>query len=205
MGADMIEALFPKTRRKLLEILFLSPEQDFYLRELVRKVGFGQGAVQRELQSLAEAGLIARRKDGNRVYYRANTQAAIYSDLKNILLKTSGLVDVLKDSLKAAAGDIDLAFVYGSIARGEGKTSSDIDIMIIGEIPFNRLSARLNPAQNLLGREINPTVYTAREFQTKLAEGRHFPRALLNEAKLFIIGDETGLRKLAQGRLADTA
>jgi len=198
----MIDSIMPKARQRLLGILLPQPDQEFYLRELVRKSGLGQGSVQQELASLTKSGLILRRKDGNRVYYRANTAAPIYSELKALMLKTAGLADVLRDALKPSADEIDLAFVYGSVARGDETAQSDIDLMVIGTISFRRLTAVIEPAQEYLGREINPTVYSPSEFLGKLRSGHHFCRSLLKEPRLFIRGEEDELEKLVSGRLA---
>ncbi len=198
----MIDSIFPKARQRLLGLLLPRPYQEFYLRELVRKSGMGQGSVQQELSSLAKSGLILRRKDGNRVYYRANTAAPIYNELKALMLKTAGLADVLRDALKPEADKIDSAFVYGSVARGDETAESDIDLMVIGTISFRRLTALIEPAQEYLGREINPTVYSKSEFVRKIRSGHHFCRCILREPKLFILGEEDELKNLASSRLA---
>ncbi len=195
----MIDHIFPKARQRLLGILLPQPNQEFYLRELVRKSGLGQGSVQRELASLTKAGLILRRKDGNRVYYRANISAPIYSELKSLILKTAGLADVLRDALKPESEKIDFAFVYGSVARGDERAESDIDLMIIGKISFRRLTALIGRAQESLAREINPTIYSRKEFVERLKEGHHFCRSIVKEEKLFILGKEDEFKNLASG------
>ena len=198
----MIDHIFPKARQRLLGILLPRPNQEFYLRELIRRSGLGQGSVQQELASLTRAGIILRRKDGNRVYYRANVSAPIYSELKGLMLKTAGLADVLRDALQPAAGRIGFAFVYGSVARADESAQSDIDLMVIGTISFRELSAIIGTAQEYLGREINPTIYSKSEFLAKLKDGHHFCRSIVREPKLFILGEEDEFKSLASGGVA---
>ncbi len=198
----MIDHIFPKARQRLLGILLPQPNQEFYLRELIRRSGLGQGSVQQELASLTKAGIILRRKDGNRVYYRANVSAPIYSELKGLMLKTAGLADVLRNALKPEAGRIGFAFVYGSVARGDESAQSDIDLMVIGTVSFRRLSEIVGSAQEYLGREINPTIYSKSEFLAKLKDGHHFCRSIVREPKLFILGEEDEFKSLASGGVA---
>ena len=198
----MIDHIFPKARQRLLGILLPQPNQEFYLRELIRRSGLGQGSVQQELASLTKAGIIIRRKDGNRVYYRANVSAPIYSELKGLMLKTAGLADVLSNALKPEAGRIGFAFVYGSVARADESAQSDIDLMVIGTVSFRRLSEIVGSAQEYLGREINPTIYSKSEFLAKLKDGHHFCRSIVREPKLFILGEEDEFKSLASGGVA---
>ncbi len=198
-------SLFSRTRQRLLNILLMSPDKEFYLRELIRLSEMGQGAVQRELASLVDGEILLRRKDGNRVYYQANKANPIYSELRGLIIKTTGLVEVLRETLKKSASSIDFAFVYGSIVRGEGRATSDIDLMVIGEIAFNEMVKLIGAIQETLGREINPTVYKKVEFKKKLAAGHHFCRSILEGPKLFIIGKEDEFRELTSSRMAGRA
>ena len=197
--------LFGKTRRAVLGLLYGHSDQAFYLRQIVRLTGVGLGAVQRELEKLSSAGIIRRTQRGNQVYFEANTQCPVFKELKNLIVKTVGLGQVLKQALAPLSNRIDVAFVYGSVARGEETRTSDIDLLVIGRATFADVVSALGNAQDALGREVNPAVYPAREFKTKLAGRNHFLRTVMEKPKLFLIGDEHELARLAQERLGHGA
>lgn len=172
------------------------------MRHILRVADAGHGAVQRELKQLSDAGVINRTLRGKQVYYQANTKCPIYSDLKNLIIKTAGVGDLLRTALASIADRIDSAFIYGSLARGEENRSSDIDIMIIGDVSFAEVIAQLQSAQEKLNREINPSVYPLKEFQLKLKSDHYFLTDVLDKNKLFVIGDEQNLNQLAEKRMA---
>ncbi len=185
--------MFGAYRRGVLALLLLRPEQSLHVREIARATGKAPGTLLRELNALAEAGVLARRRVGNQVHFQANADCPILEDLRNILKKTVGVADVLREALAPLAGDIRAAFVYGSIARGEERAGSDIDLMVVGEVGFADVVAALAPPQELLRREVNPNVYPALEFKRKLAAGDPFLVRVLADRKIFIIGDEDEL------------
>ena len=197
--------LFSGSRRSILALLYGHADEQFYLREITRRAGTGIGATQRELRQLSEAGLIQDVRRGRQVYYQANRKNPIFVELKSILAKTSGIRDILYEALTSLKDRIKLAFVYGSIARGEEKASSDVDLMVVGEISFSDVVSTLAKIETKLGREANPTVYGPREFREKLAAKNHFLSAVAKEKKLFVIGDEREFRRLGQERLARRA
>jgi predicted nucleotidyltransferase len=196
-------SLFGKTRRAVLSLLYCHAGEQFYLRQITRNAGAGQGAVQRELARLVDAGVVLRTVKGMQVYYQANPECPVFAELKGLVLKTVGLADVLRVVLAPLAGRVRTAFLYGSFASGRERSESDIDVMVIGKVTFAEVTRALRPAQDRLGREVNPTVYPPAEFQAKLAGGHHFLKAVLAEPKVFLIGDEGELTRLAEGRLAN--
>ena len=198
----MIEALLPKTRRAILGLLFRHPGEAFYEREIVRAINGGRGAVQRELRALTRSGILQRDVRGNMAYYRANEACPIFPELRGLILKTVGLVDVLGAALQGVAG-VRLAFVYGSFASGKAGAESDVDVIVVGDVSFAQVSQGLRPAQERLGREINPTVYSISEFREKVAARHHFLTRVLSQEKLLIIGDADVLEKLAGEGLAE--
>src|SRR5262249_51668906 len=155
----------------LLALFFSRVEESYYLRQVVRLVGRGVGAVQRELQGLAAVGILRREIRGRHVYFQANPDCPVFSQLHELVIKTAGMVDVLRAALASLADRAVVAFVYGSLAKGSGKASSDVDLMFIGEVTFAEVVTALGPAQEKLGRDINPAVYPAEEFRRKLAAG----------------------------------
>lgn len=199
------QVLFSHGRRSILALLYGHADEQFYLREIARRAGTGIGATQRELGQLTEAGLLHRVRRGIQVYYQANRKNPIFSELKSILAKTSGMRDILHEALISVKDRIKLAFVYGSIARGEEKASSDVDLMVVGDISFSDVVSALAKIETKLGREVNPTVYGQREFREKLAAKNHFLSVVAREKKLFVIGDEREFRRLGQERLARRA
>jgi len=192
------EVLFGRTRRAVLALLYGHVDEEFYLREIIRAAGVGQGAMQRELATLVAAGLVLRRTHGRQVYFRANPENPVYRELRGLLLKTAGVADALREALGPLAASIKVAFVYGSVARGEERRASDVDLLVVGDASFGEVTRALAPAQRRLGREVNPTVYAPGEFAEKLAAGHHFLRSVTERGKLFLFGDEHDLRRLGK-------
>lgn len=199
VSADPVaEALFGGTRRAVLALLFSRPEEAFYLRQIVRETGSGRGAVQRELARLTDAGLLTRHEQGREVYYRANPEAPVYRDLLNLVAKTTGIVGVLRTALAELGPErIEAAFVYGSVAAGSQGATSDVDLMVIGPVTLRELLPALGPAQDRLGREINPTVYDAGELRERLGRGDHFLAGVFAGPMLMVVGGTDDLARLA--------
>ncbi len=193
-----INLLFPKTRREILAATLLHPDKWWYLSDLARALDAVPQALRRELNQLVAAGILQERSDGNRVYFKPDQQCPILRELQGIFLKTAGLVDVLRNALKANAKRIRSAFVYGSIARGEELASSDVDLMIIGDIPISELASPLKKAEDRLSRSVNPTVYSLREYRRKLRQGNNFITKVHSSEKLFLIGNEDELEAITR-------
>jgi predicted nucleotidyltransferase len=187
----------------VLALLLLHPEESTHVREIARAIGKAPGTLLRELNALAAAGVLVRKPLGNQVHFQANPACPIYEDLRNILKKTVGVADVLREALAPLAPKIRAAFVYGSIARGEERPGSDLDLMVVGEARFADVVAALAPAQETLRREVNPNVYPALEFRKKLAARDPFLGRVLAERKIFIVGGEDDLGKPAAHRKAE--
>ena len=196
-GDNASRSLFGQTRSSLLALLYGHADQSFYLRQLIRTVGGGYGAVQRELKNLTDLGLIVRRTQGNQVLYQANAQGPLFPEIKSLITKTIGVHDAIRTALSALGSKIQIAFVYGSVARQQERANSDVDLMVVGDAPFSDLVSALGPAQKALGREINPTVYPASEFRSKLLGRNHFLQTVMKEKKVFVLGNEHELRELA--------
>ncbi len=204
MGTDITQpstVLFGKTRRAVLSLLYGHPTEAFYLREIARISGTGLGAAQREMGQLTAAGIVSRRVSGHQVYFQANSKSPIFDDLRSIVTKTFGVADVLRATLDELAG-IRVAFIYGSVARGQEDESSDVDVMVIGDARFSDVVLALAPCQEKLGREVNPTVYPVREFRSRLSGNQPFLRDVLHRNKVFLIGNQSELGKLAKERVA---
>ena len=197
--------LFGAYRRQILALLLMHPEQSFHVREIARITGKPAGTLHRELNALAAAGLLTRSPLGNQVHYRANPACPIYEELRLILRKTFGVADVLRDSLEPVSGRISIAFVYGSIARGEERAASDVDVMIIGTLKFSDAVSALSPAEEILRREVNPHVYSIPEFKKKCRNGDPFLARVVNGPKIYLMGNDHDFGKLAEHRKVATA
>jgi predicted nucleotidyltransferase len=189
----------------VLALLLLHPEESTHVREIARATGKAPGTLLRELNALAATGVLVRKPLGNQVHFQANPACPIYEDLRNILKKTVGVADVLREALAPLAPKIRAAFVYGSVARGEERPGSDLDLMVVGEARFADVVAALAPAQETLRREVNPNLYPALEFRKKLAARDPFLGRVLAERKIFIVGGEDDLGKPAAHRKAEGA
>lgn len=194
--------LFGKTRRAVLGLLFGHPDETFHLRQIARHVNLGMGTVQRELEALAGAGIVLKSRAGNMVHYRVNRELPVYGELRSIVEKTAGAADVVRAALAGLSGRIALAFVYGSVASGAANANSDLDLMIIGDVALAEAVVAIQPAQKALGREVNPSVFTADEFRSKARSGNHFVRDVVSSPKIFVIGGQRELERLGRKRLA---
>lgn len=186
----------------LLRLFILSPTRDFYQRELVDLSGERLFLIQRGLTRLIRAGIVDRTSRGNRVYYRANQSHPAFQDLKAVILKTVGVGDTLRAQLDRVSDRVKVAFIYGSVARGDETTSSDIDLMVIGVLSGREFASVFSPVKNMLNREINPSIYTPAEFRKKVRERHPFVTNVLKEPKLFLLGDERDLKAILGRRSA---
>jgi len=189
--------LSSKVRIELLNTFFLHPEKSFYLRELERITGEDYKNVSTELKNLESIGLLTSSKSGNLKYFHVNPKFLIYSELKSIFFKVRGAPGLLKQVLSERT-DIEYAFIYGSFAAGAENDKSDIDLMVVGKIPLENLLKRLREPEEALGREINPSLFPLSEMKQRLKDRDPFIDRVMAEPKIMLIGDEDGLRRLAQ-------
>lgn len=196
MQQSLASLLLPEHRRRILGLLLLRPDEALHGREVARRTGLPPGSAARELNRLAEVGLLIRESSGNQRLYRANRSSPVFVELASILRKTSGLADVLKKALKPAADNLRLAFVYGSMASGRAVAASDVDVMLIGKISFAEAMKLLSVNEQLLGREVNPSVFSVAEFKRRAAS-EAFLQDVLSKPKIFLIGSDDELARLA--------
>jgi len=175
-------------------VLFGRPERSFYASELIRDAGTGSGAAQRELARLEDSGLIVARRIGHQKHYQANAASPLYSELRNIVLKTVGLAEPLRAALKPLSSAIRAAFVFGSVAKATDQSASDIDLMIISDsLTYGEVFGVVERVTRTVGRQVNPTVYTAAEFSKRARTENAFVTRVLEEPKLWVIGSEDDL------------
>jgi len=197
-----IDWLFPRVRKRVLSLLLMNPQKRWHLRDVARKTGCSLGAVGRELARLSETQIIQSIRDGNRRYYQANRNCPLFPDLSGLIRKTAGLVDILAQALQPLAGRVVVAFVYGSHASGAAEATSDVDLMVLGDVDFADVASAVMPLEEQLGREINPTVFPPGEFCRKLQAGNHFLQTVVNGEKVFLIGSDHDVRGLVRPRVA---
>jgi predicted nucleotidyltransferase len=193
---DLGALFFGTYRRQVLSLLLLHPDETYHLREIGRITGMQPGTLRRELEQLAAAGVVQREKVGNLVRYQADPQCPIYEELRGILKKTAGMADILRDALSPLSGQIAVAFVYGSVARGTERRASDIDLMIVGTVSFEDVVQALHSCQEQARREINPKLYDPVDFEKKIRKQDGFLRRVLDGPRLFILGKDDDLGKL---------
>ena len=163
-----IDLMFSSYQRQILALLLLRADETFHVREISRLTGVPAGSVHRELKTLTEAGLLLREPLGNQVRYQADRGSGIYPELSEIFRKTVGLADLLRDALAPLKAKIDLAFVFGSVARGEERAGSDVDVLVVGGAPFEKVVQALTPLQDRLGRAVNPVVMSSKELRASV-------------------------------------
>lgn len=195
------DALFPLVRQRVLALFFGQAERSFYANEVIALVQSGSGAVQRELAALSEAGLLTVSRVGNQRHYQANSACPVYAELRGLVLKTSGLADVLRAALLPIAAQISGAFVYGSVAKQSASSSSDVDVLILSEtLAYAEVFGALEAATTKLARPINPTLYTPEEFTRRVSKDQAFIKRVLEQPKIWLLGSEQQLG-LADGEM----
>lgn len=192
--------MFGAYRRNILSLLLLRPDESFYVREIARLTRTPAGSLHRELKLLTDAGLLARTTAGNQVRYQADRACPIFEDLAAVFRKTAGLADVLRDALSPLADEITLAFVFGSVAQGQERAASDVDVMVVGAASFGSVVEALSRTRQRLRREANPVVMTAAEFRSKYHGGDRFVSRVSTEPKIFLVGGARELAELVEDR-----
>lgn len=183
-----------KSRAEVFRLLFEQPGTELYLREIHRQSGLSIRPIQEELANLEAIGLVKSRKDGNRVYYRANTDHPLFPEIKSLVDKTTGVNAALRQVLSDR--EIEFAFIFGSVAAGTAKPESDLDLFVIGKLGLRRLTKLLSDLSDRVGREINPHVMTSQEFAERVKKKDHFISSVMGSEKTFLIGDANDLERL---------
>jgi predicted nucleotidyltransferase len=192
----LAELLSSRGRAEIFRLLLSGTGEELHVREIERRSGLNDSTIRQELRKLVRLDLVQSRRDSNRVYYRAKKENPLYPEIRNLVLKTSGLSDVLRSAL--ADKRIRLAFVFGSIAHGEEKAGSDVDLMVIGQLGLRDLSGLLSGIEEKIGREVNPHVFHEAEFRKRVRAKEHFVSRVMESPKIFIVGSRHELE--AMGR-----
>jgi predicted nucleotidyltransferase len=197
--SSALESLFPRVRGGVLAATLTQPDKWWYLSELAEFLRTTPSSLQRELKALVAAGILQPRREGTRSYFKAESRSPLFGDLRGLLEKTAGVLPVLQEALEPLGGRIDCAFVYGSVARSQEHALSDVDLMVIGTVGLAALAPTLRKSEGRLGREINVTNYSAREFRRKVTTQNHFLTEVLRASKQFVKGSKGDLDKIVGG------
>lgn len=193
-SSSLADALFTSTQQKVLGLLFGQPDRSFFVTQIMELAKSGRGAVQRELQRLESAGLASVQMHGNQKHYQANADSPLFDEICSIVRKTVGLEEPLKAVMESLPGAIHLALIYGSVAKQADTSASDIDLLIVAdELTLEEVYAALSPAEESLGRNVNPTLYTSEEFEQRRTRGNAFLQRVLDGPVIVLsgsIGDE---------------
>lgn len=186
---SLSDALFTQTQQRVLGLLYSHPDESFFATEIFRRNGGGRGTVQRELERLVRSGLVLVTPVGNQRHYRANRASPIFSELRSIIVKTSGIAEPVRDALTPIARKIDLALIYGSIARGQAHAGSDVDLLVVAaDLTLEQLFSRIARAERAVSRKINPTLLTPEEFTRRRHNGNPFLTKVLSGKVIPLIG-----------------
>lgn len=192
---SIADALFTKTQQKVLGLLYGTPDKSYYTNEIMRWADMGRGTVSRELEKLVGAGLLTATREGNQVHFQANQQNPVFPELVAIVRKTFGIADVIWQALQPFDEQIELAMIYGSIAKGTATRESDIDLLLVGEsLQYGDVMDLVLPLEEKLGRSINPTLYSHEEFSARMTAGDHFVTRVLEQPGILLKGDENDFR-----------
>jgi len=188
---SIVSAIFTASQSSVYRWLFGQPERVYHLSELKRLTGLGSASLQRELNRLAEAGLVHSYRGGNLRHFQANSQSPVFHELVALTRKTMGVVPLLQGALAPLQHKLESVWVYGSVARQTDTAQSDVDVMLVGnDLLLSEVLAHLLPVETLMGRKINPNCYTPKEFEERRGEPDSFVNRVLSQPVLVVIGSE---------------
>ncbi|MBI2221653.1 MAG: hypothetical protein HYU53_10650 [Acidobacteria bacterium] len=190
---NALRALFPTVRGQLLAATLTQPDKWWYLSELAHFLRTTPSSLQRALKALVDAGILQQRREGTRTYFRAETRSPLFPELRGLLEKTAGLLPTLREALEPFQGRINCAFVFGSMARAQEHALSDVDLLVVGTVGLAELAPALRKTEGRLGRDVNVTTYSAREFRKNVAAQDHFLSEVLRGPKEFVKGCQRDL------------
>lgn len=196
--SGLANALFNKTKQKVIGVLFSQPERRLHLREIARIANVTPSTIQKELLLLSQVGILNKEYQGNQTLYSPNQESPIFDELLNLSHKTFGIADLIRSALSEVKG-IEFGFIYGSIASGEDRSRSDVDVMLIGSVDYTEAINALFELDLRIGRAINPKIYKTSEFKQKIAQENSFIKDVLSHKKQFLIGEEHEFEKIAAG------
>ncbi len=199
-GIRLIDVLMPRTRQSILGATLMQPERAWFAAELARHLGTTRSSLQRELVKLVKVGILKSRREGRMLYVQADRECPVFLELQGLLSKTAGLVDLLRDALLPFGSRIVCSFVFGSVARAEEVSASDVDLFIVGDVGLRDVAATLLEARRKTGREVNAKLYRSEDLVKRLTARDHFVINVLSTPKLFVIGSQHDLDRITEGK-----
>lgn len=187
--SQLADALFTTTQQRVLGLLYAQPDRSFYTKEILRLTGMGVATIKRELDRMEAAGLLTMNRIGNQHHYQANPECPIYAELLGIVKKTFGITDIIRQALSPLSEQISWVFIFGSVASGKETATSDIDLMVVGDVSFTEVVGLLHPAQATLGREINPKIYSMEEWTQMRNNKDAFFKEVMAKPRMDVMGD----------------
>ncbi len=192
---SMKNALFTDSQAKVHSWIFGQPERFYHLSELRRLTGLSSASLQREINRLVDAGLASSKMQGNQRQISANRQSPLFKELRDLTRKVMGVAPMIQEALLPIEKKIEIAFVYGSVAKQSDTAESDIDVMLVGrDLTLSDILEHLLPAEEILCRKINPTYYTVHEFKKRLSDADSFVNKVLSQPTLQIFGNMDDIR-----------
>jgi predicted nucleotidyltransferase len=196
-NSSIADVFFSKTQQRVLALLYGHTDRSYYLKEIIDWANAGRGSVQRELERMVTTGVLTKTSRGNQQHYQANPACLIYNELLSIVKKTFGVVDILQHALLPLDSEIDFAFVYGSVAKGEESASSDIDLFIAsGSVAYADVMNALTTPEAELGRSVNPSIYSREDISKKLKQKNAFLTRVIDQPKLWVKGSDDDIREI---------
>ncbi len=184
----LAQALLPDSRAAILAALDAAGDEGLHLREVARRTALNSKTVMRELHALRGAGILVSRDVGRQVVYRFNPGCPIAEELRALIRKTVGLAGILQAAIEPLADRIERAYVYGSLARGEERADSDVDLMVVGSVSLRELSSPVRAAGRSLRRTVNPTLYTPEDYRRELEDRDSFVSRAHRGARIDLVG-----------------
>jgi predicted nucleotidyltransferase len=190
---SLADALFPKTRQRVLGLLYSAPGRELHMREIARLTGVTVSAIQRELEQLSRTGILLEAKRGNQRVFRANPDCPLHEELAGFAIKTYGIADLLREAVRPFHPQE--AFIYGSIAKKTDRAHSDVDVLVVGDdLDYSALMNACLDLQPRIGRAINVKVFRAEEYRRELAKPDSFVARVRAEPVIELIeGDKDGI------------
>jgi DNA-binding transcriptional ArsR family regulator len=195
---SVIDVLMPRTRQAILAATLMQPNRTWYAADLARHLGMSRSSLQRELVALVKAGILKSRREGRMHFIQADQESPVFPELRGLLAKTAGLIDLLRNALLPFEHRIEICFVFGSLARATETSGSDLDLFIVGETGLEKIAPALEGCQKQLAREVNPRLFRADELARRVGSRDHFVLSVLNKPKLFVIGSQDELDRLIE-------
>jgi predicted nucleotidyltransferase len=187
MQADL--TLFSLPQSKVLGWLFGQPERWYHIQELIRLTSLASASLQREIKRLHSGGLVVEERIGNLRRVKANPNSPIFEELSSLVRKTLGIVPTVSHALASLQADIELAFVFGSMAKGAAHAGSDVDVLVVsGTLQLHDVLGVLLPVEAQLSRRIEVKLYTVKEFEQRRKDPQSLVSKILAEPIEIVLG-----------------